>query len=204
MVWPSAAFLTRIEASLYHLAVRVTPGARTSSVVAPIFLSDGAIGVRVAAPPVEGKANTELVEYLEDALTQELKNYLSDPSVYLARKSALKEEKEDTGIKMKGKTSSVAPLRKYGEIFPSGSEMIRAKKGEKKSCSNAESQRRNEATIIEKPQLQESASDLTCSRQSSRVAVTVVKGHSARNKVVAISFPASEEHLIVMLENISS
>lgn len=186
------------------MAVHVTPGARTSSVVAPIFLSDCAVGLRVAAPPIEGKANTEVVDFLEDALTQELKNYLSNPSVYLAWKTALSEGRENTKTKLKGKTSSVAALRKRDEISPQCSETICAKKCEKTPSCNLGSQRRDQTTSVERPQFQESGLDFTYPPQSSKVVVTVVKGHSARNKVVAISFPASEGYLIAMLDNISS
>jgi uncharacterized protein len=47
------------------LAVRVTPGARRNSVVA---LKEGVWHVKIAAPPVEGKANTELIAFLSRML----------------------------------------------------------------------------------------------------------------------------------------
>jgi len=46
------------------MAVRVQPGASRDSV----SLIDGTIRVRIAAPPVEGKANRRLVEVLSAAL----------------------------------------------------------------------------------------------------------------------------------------
>jgi uncharacterized protein len=48
------------------LTIRVTPRARRTEVAG--LLEDGTIRIRVAAPPVEGKANDELLSYLSRAL----------------------------------------------------------------------------------------------------------------------------------------
>lgn len=47
------------------LLVRVVPGAKKNQVAG---VSGGRLRVRVQAPPVEGRANRELVEYLAGAL----------------------------------------------------------------------------------------------------------------------------------------
>jgi uncharacterized protein (TIGR00251 family) len=47
------------------LAVRVTPGARCNATTA---LKEGVWCVKIAAPPVEGRANDELVSYLSKVL----------------------------------------------------------------------------------------------------------------------------------------
>ena len=47
------------------LAVRVQPGARKNQVVG---YSEGLLRVKIAAPPVEGKANEGLVDYLAELL----------------------------------------------------------------------------------------------------------------------------------------
>lgn len=46
------------------IAVRVTPGARRSEVIA---VDEARLRVRLAAPPVEGKANEALRRFLADA-----------------------------------------------------------------------------------------------------------------------------------------
>lgn len=46
-------------------SVRVTPGAKHNAVFA---LKEGVWHIKIAAPPVEGKANAELVEYLSRIL----------------------------------------------------------------------------------------------------------------------------------------
>ncbi len=48
------------------LAIRVTPRASHNEIVE--VLSDGTVKIRLTAPPVEGKANTALVQFLADVL----------------------------------------------------------------------------------------------------------------------------------------
>jgi uncharacterized protein (TIGR00251 family) len=52
------------------LAVRITPKASRNAVGAVLTLPDGrhALAVRIAAPPVDGAANAELVAFLAKAL----------------------------------------------------------------------------------------------------------------------------------------
>lgn len=49
----------------WSLTIRVQPGAARSEVVGP---HGDALRIRVASPPVDGKANTELVRFLADHL----------------------------------------------------------------------------------------------------------------------------------------
>ncbi|MBI4499512.1 MAG: DUF167 domain-containing protein [Chloroflexi bacterium] len=48
-----------------QLRIRVQPGARRTEVVG---LTEGVLRVRVAAPPVEGRANATLLAFLAEAL----------------------------------------------------------------------------------------------------------------------------------------
>ena len=61
----SPACLTRLKAGLWRLEVLVQPGARKSE---PIGLHDGRARIRLAAPPVEGKANKALVAFVAKRL----------------------------------------------------------------------------------------------------------------------------------------
>jgi uncharacterized protein len=53
------------------LTLRVQPGARRTEVAG---LHGDAVKVRLAAPPVDGKANAELLRYLADAFGVPLRN----------------------------------------------------------------------------------------------------------------------------------
>jgi uncharacterized protein (TIGR00251 family) len=46
--------------------VRITPRARHNEIVE--ILNDGTIKIRLTAPPVEGQANQELIDFLSDIL----------------------------------------------------------------------------------------------------------------------------------------
>jgi uncharacterized protein (TIGR00251 family) len=48
------------------LAIRVTPRASRNEISE--ILSDGTVKIRLTAPPVEGKANQALIEFLADVL----------------------------------------------------------------------------------------------------------------------------------------
>jgi uncharacterized protein (TIGR00251 family) len=48
------------------LAVRITPRASHNEIID--VLSDGTVKIRLTAPPVEGKANSALIEFLADLL----------------------------------------------------------------------------------------------------------------------------------------
>ena len=48
------------------IAIRVTPRAKKNEIVA--ILADNTIKIKLAAPPVEGKANVELIKFLAKTL----------------------------------------------------------------------------------------------------------------------------------------
>ncbi len=48
------------------LAVRVTPRASRNKIVE--ILDDGTVKIHIAAPPVDGEANSRLIEYLAEVL----------------------------------------------------------------------------------------------------------------------------------------
>lgn len=54
------------EESEVTLKLRVTPRAKKNQIVS--ILSDNTIKIKLAAPPVEGKANVELFKYLSKVL----------------------------------------------------------------------------------------------------------------------------------------
>lgn len=57
--------------STWRLSLRVTPGARSSAVVG---VEGQELAIRVAAPPVEGKANAAVVEFVDELLGSKARN----------------------------------------------------------------------------------------------------------------------------------
>lgn len=57
--------VTALGADLFRVAFHCKPGARSTSIVA---VSEDEVEVRLAAPPVEGKANEELLSYVQEIL----------------------------------------------------------------------------------------------------------------------------------------
>ena len=51
--------------SIVRIAVKVQPGARRNGITG---YSDSVLRVKIAAPPMEGKANKELIAYFSDIL----------------------------------------------------------------------------------------------------------------------------------------
>jgi hypothetical protein len=51
--------------SIVRIAVKVQPGARKNGITG---YSDSVLRVKIAAPPMEGKANKELIAYFSDIL----------------------------------------------------------------------------------------------------------------------------------------
>lgn len=175
-----AAFITRAESHVFHLAVHAKPGARTSSICGPLLRTHEALEVRVAAPPVEGKANEELVEYLESELTHQLKQLHAGPDAFL-KKTLFFSIRADAENLMKS-----APL--LNDAPPRKSNKERARPS--KQCTSLEN-----AALF--PPL-----DVVT---ASRFCVTLVKGSAARNKTVAVEFPGgSETYLFALLEAAAS
>lgn len=57
-----------VQPGSFLLSVHAKPGAKSSGFVPPMLPSAPAVEVRIAAPPVEGAANEELVSFVEESL----------------------------------------------------------------------------------------------------------------------------------------
>jgi uncharacterized protein YggU (UPF0235/DUF167 family) len=62
------ALLQLVSPGVFLLAVRAKPGARSTKVAGPVTMDLPQLEVRVAARPVDGQANSELVDQIESTL----------------------------------------------------------------------------------------------------------------------------------------
>ncbi|RNF04647.1 hypothetical protein TraAM80_04942 [Trypanosoma rangeli] len=67
-----SSFISQLRPGWFHLTVHAKPGARSSSLASKPAVTDAALEVRVGAPPTEGKANVELIHFMQMILEQEL------------------------------------------------------------------------------------------------------------------------------------
>ncbi|ESL10576.1 hypothetical protein TRSC58_01690 [Trypanosoma rangeli SC58] len=68
----ASSFISQLRPGWFHLTVHAKPGARNSSLASPPDVTDAALEVRIGAPPAEGKANVELIDFMQMILEQEL------------------------------------------------------------------------------------------------------------------------------------
>lgn len=54
-------YVTRVDATTYRIRVWIQPGAKKSQLAGPY---QGSLKIRIQAPPVENKANRELIGFL--------------------------------------------------------------------------------------------------------------------------------------------
>ncbi|KAG8345463.1 putative ACR YggU family [Trypanosoma vivax] len=69
----SSSFLTQIRPGCFRLIVHAKPGARATSLACRPAPGDASLEVKIAAPPVDGKANVELVAFMQALLEQQQK-----------------------------------------------------------------------------------------------------------------------------------
>ncbi|AAZ10899.1 Uncharacterized ACR, YggU family COG1872, putative [Trypanosoma equiperdum] len=67
-----SSFIVQLRPGFFRLMIHAKPGARSTALAAQPQALDEALEVRLAAPPVDGKANTELVEFMQTLLEQQL------------------------------------------------------------------------------------------------------------------------------------
>ncbi|KEG13133.1 hypothetical protein DQ04_01191010 [Trypanosoma grayi] len=150
----SFACISQVRPGFYHLTVHAKPGARSSSLACRPAAADEALEVRVAAPPVEGKANAELIDFMQTLLEQQLRMaHLSTPPCVGADVDA----------------------DAYGGY---------AKKDKKKPDKRRKEDAKTTRGGVDYPD---------------KVRVSLVRGATARNKVLEVAFPGTEEDLIGLL-----
>ncbi len=104
----SPAWLRAVEAGV-TLAVRAQPGAKRTAIVGVYGEGDGAqLKIQVHAPPIEGRANAALIEFLAELFSLPRRNVelvngeLSRSKVFLLRGASAAEVKSKIEMQIEG------------------------------------------------------------------------------------------------------
>lgn len=174
--------LTEAKPGYYHLTIHAKPGARSSTFAMPLTSTDGAVELRIAAPPVEGQANKELVDFLQGVVERGLSALRSD------RETFLQDTSYDRLMAMAQSASVLSIKAQQGA--KSDSEV-----GDRTGKKSKAGKQQKKVSSPSKSRVAEAGSFLP-----SRVSVDLVRGGMSRDKVVLVEFPGTREELIALLE----
>ncbi|CCW60569.1 unnamed protein product [Phytomonas sp. EM1] len=153
--------------------------------------SDEELEVRLAAPPVEGQANKELVDFMQTTL---------EMGVRELRNSALPPEEFFAGISHIMSRPTLFDVPKVGnDAVEGGTSNLRRKvKGKGMDKPNGRSKMGDSKDKSRVIHVSENAPLLP-----TRVEVRVARGTTSRSKLLEVEFPGSEWELACLLEKAS-
>ncbi|RNF24693.1 uncharacterized protein Tco025E_02373 [Trypanosoma conorhini] len=68
----ATSFISQLGPGRFYLTVHAKPGGRSSSLACQPAVTYAALEVRIGAPPAEGKANAELIDFMQTIIEKEL------------------------------------------------------------------------------------------------------------------------------------
>ncbi|KPA82172.1 hypothetical protein ABB37_03301 [Leptomonas pyrrhocoris] len=185
-------FLTEQQPGGFLIRVHAKPGARVSAFAAPLALHHTEVDLRIAAPPVEGQANAELVRFFEEVVEQGLRELQRDSTGFVEGTSyAQVVAAESAAAETQLCTSdSVERGDKKSQRKGKGRDAISsASNGQKIKSSGGKAS----APAVHPPGEVFPA----------RVDVTLVRGGTSREKTVLALFPGTRAQLLAILEKAS-
>ncbi|KAG5493891.1 hypothetical protein JKF63_01723 [Porcisia hertigi] len=186
--------LVQVQPGRYLLAVHAKPGARASAFATPLTPTLSEADLRIAAPPIGGQANAELLCYLAELIERGLRAMTADHAEYVKDTSYAQVVTADAAA------SAAAAQITTGA---SGGDRKSGKKGKLKS-----------ATAASSASLTMSLGDAGDSQRSmkksnalpsqsvlpDRVEVSLACGGTSREKTVLVMFPGTRAQLTAVLE----
>lgn len=190
-------FLTEQQPGHFLLSVHAKPGARASAFATRLVAHSTEVDLRIAAPPVEGQANAELIRFLDEVVEQGLRELQADSAAFLqdtshaeivAAEAAAAAAcsllvtrgggvNADKKVKRKGKTKDAGS-------GSAGNQNTKSEGGRQLNSSGAG----KAAPSVTLPE---------------RVEVTLVRGGTSREKTVLLLFPGTRAQLLAILEKAS-
>ncbi|KPI86453.1 hypothetical protein ABL78_4484 [Leptomonas seymouri] len=179
--------LTEPQPGHFLICVHAKPGARNSAFASPLTPQSTQVDLRIAAPPVDGQANAELLRFLDEVVEQGLRELQSDPTRFLEGTSYTRVLAADTE----------PPLATGDAGDSSGRKAKKKVKGTNSSAS------RNTSKKTEGGKLSASSPNASNEAFPGRVEVTLLRGGTSREKTVLALFPGARAQLIAILEKAS-
>ncbi|KAG5468196.1 hypothetical protein LSCM1_02172 [Leishmania martiniquensis] len=170
--------VVQVQPGNYLLTVHAKPCARVSGFAAPLTPSLAEADLRIAAPPVEGQANAELLRYLNELVEHGFRAMKADHAGYVKDTSYSQVLAAD--VAADAPPAQSVQSRKVGEKKP-------AKKGRPKNATEISAATSSKASLSE-------------AVLPSRIEVSLVRGSMSREKTVLVVFPGTRAQLTAVLE----
>lgn len=186
--------LTQAQPGRYLLAVHAKPGARTSAFAAPLTPDAEEAELRIAAPPVEGQANAELVRFLDELVERGLRAMRADEAGYVQGTSCASVSAADAAAC----AASSGALGGRSGAGPAASDQRSGRRGRGKETSTA-----GGGGGVAQPKggrAYGAASAAASAPLPDRVDVSLVRGGTSRTKTVLVAFPGTRAQLVAVLE----
>ncbi|KAG5491557.1 hypothetical protein JIQ42_01462 [Leishmania sp. Namibia] len=185
--------VVQVQPGNYLLTVHAKPSARASEFAAPLTPSVTEADVRIAAPPMEGQANTELLRYLNELVERGFRAMRADHAGYVKDTSYAQVLAADLATSASA-AQSVQCSR--------GGDKKSGRKGKSKNAATTSfapsSMPHKGASGSQQPK--ESKAPFSEAELPDRVEVSLVRGGTSREKTVLVVFPGTRAQLAAVLE----
>ncbi|GET92209.1 hypothetical protein, conserved [Leishmania tarentolae] len=185
--------LAQVQLGKYMLTVHAKPSARASAFAAPLTSALTEADLRIAAPPVEGQANAELLRYLDELIVRGFRAMTADHAEYV---------KDTSYAKVLAADAAASAPAAEPATSRSGGDKKSGKKGKSKSValarSASSSRAHNGAGGSQKPG--EAHTPLCEAVFPDRIEVSLLRGGASREKTVLVVFPGTRAQLAAVLE----
>ncbi|KAK7200822.1 putative ACR, YggU family [Novymonas esmeraldas] len=168
--------LVQMQPGSYLLTVHAKPGARASAFTPPLSPTATVADLRIAAPPVDGQANEELLRYLDELVERGLRAMAMNHEEYVKGTCYAAVVAADAAA------SAAAPTTP----LESGSGGVRKKAAAKKASSTGAAPAATTAS--------------TRNALPTRLEIRLVRGSSSREKTLLLLCPCTRAQLAAVLE----
>ncbi|CBZ30256.1 conserved hypothetical protein [Leishmania mexicana MHOM/GT/2001/U1103] len=188
--------LVQVQPGAYLLTVHAKPSARASAFAAPVTPTLTEADLRIAAPPVDGQANAELLRYLGELIERGFLAMTADHAEYV---------KDTSYATVLAADAAASATAAHSATSRSGGGKKSGKQGKSRNVattsSASSSMPHRGAGGSQRPD--GSSTPPSAAAFPGRVEVSLVRGGTSREKTVLIVFPGTRAELTAVLEKVS-